>query len=150
MPARVIEGPALPQAHAVSSGFGKVRTMGGRTHSAKYHPHHPMYRKYASNKKYSSITSMTGSPKTSAAKKFLPTAERKTPRRMQGVASLLEIKKYHQKYQSDNLLIRKDPFARLIREISPEGIHWQREAMNALHDAVAFFSAKHESSIPTQ
>lgn len=140
MPARFIEGTALPQAHGVGKahGIGKMRPAGGKM---RYHPMHPASKQSGKAMKHVSPSAMNAGH-SSAAKKMAP-APRAKPRKRPGTLALKEIKKYqsHHKHGIE-LLIRKAPFQRLVREISedyangnfPQGIKWQAGAVDAMQN----------------
>lgn len=144
MPARTIEGAALPQAHGIGKappphGLGKMRPAGGK--KQRYHPMHPASKHGGKAMKHVSAAAMNAGH-SSAAKKMAP-GPRLKRRKAPGTVALKEIKKYqsHHKHGVE-LLIRKAPFQRLVREISedfasgsfPEGIKWQAGAVEALHN----------------
>lgn len=140
MPARTIEGTALPQAHGVGKahGLGNMRPARGKM---RYHPMHPASKQSGKAMKHVSASAMNAGH-SSAAKKIAP-APRAKPRKKPGTLALKEIKKYqsHHKHGIE-LLIRKAPFQRLVRQISedfvngnfPEGIKWQASAVDALQN----------------
>lgn len=140
MPARTIEGAALPQAHGVGKSHGgKMRPAGGK--QMRYHPMHPASKHGGKAMKHVSSSAMNAGH-SAAAKKIAPgprPKRRKTP----GIVALKEIRKYqsHHKHGVE-LLMRKAPFQRLVREISedfangnfPQGIKWQVSAVDALQN----------------
>merc|ERR1712159_826442 len=79
---------------------------------------------------------------TKAARKSAPTAGgvKKPHRYRPGTRALKEIRKYQ---KSTDLLLRKLPFARLVREIgnmvAPEPFRWTAEALLALQEATESF-----------
>ncbi|KAL0206746.1 hypothetical protein P9112_012457 [Eukaryota sp. TZLM1-RC] len=72
-------------------------------------------------------------PAASTTSRPAPTVRRS---RRPGVAALKEIRKYQ---KTSNLLLRRLPFARLVKEIamslSEEPLRWQSEAMEALQES---------------
>ncbi|GAX77127.1 hypothetical protein CEUSTIGMA_g4573.t1 [Chlamydomonas eustigma] len=70
----------------------------------------------------------------------LASPQRKKPRYRPGTVALREIRKYQ---KSTELLVRKLPFSRLVREISnmvaPEPFRWTAEALLALQEATEDF-----------
>ena len=106
----------------------------------RHHPLHPASKK---SMKHVSAHNMASGLASDAAKKHAP-EQRMKPRRRPGTVALREIRKYqsHHKHGVE-LLIRKAPFQRLVRDISedyangnfPEGIKWQASAVDALHNA---------------
>jgi histone H3 len=140
MPARFIEGTALPHAHGIGKahGLGKMRPAGGKM---RYHPMHPASKQSGKAMKHVSASAMNAGH-SSAAKKMAP-APRAKSRKKPGKLALKEIRKYqsHHKHGIE-LLIRKAPFQRLVRQISedyangnfPEGIKWQSGAVDALQN----------------
>ena len=75
------------------------------------------------------------------ARKAMPQARnmggvKKVRRYRPGTVALREIRKYQ---KSTNLLLRKLPFARLVKEITsqfnPDGMRWTAEALGAMQEA---------------
>lgn len=83
----------------------------------------------------------TPAPTPVAARRTPVTTPSRKPRRFRpGTVALREIRKYQ---KSTDLLIRKLPFARLVREIgnqvAPEPFRWTAEALLALQEATEDF-----------
>jgi histone H3 len=144
MPARTIEGTALPRTHGAGKlhgigKTGKMRPAGGK--AMRYHPMHPASKQSGKAMKHVSASAMNAGH-SSAAKKISP-APRAKPRRKPGTLALREIKKYqsHHKHGTE-LLIRKAPFQRLVRDISQDytnanfsgDIRYQASALDALQN----------------
>ncbi|CAL8307286.1 unnamed protein product [Merluccius merluccius] len=79
------------------------------------------------------------SPRTSGASE-LPAPPKKKRRFRPGTKALMEIRKYQ---KSHKLLLRKAPFARLVREVcqaySMKELRWQVYALTALQEAAEAF-----------
>ena len=130
----------MPQAHGMGKahGLGKMRPAGGKM---RYHPMHPASKHSGKAMKNVSASAMNAGH-SNAAKKIAPPLRQKR-RSKPGTVALREIKKYqaHHKHGIE-LLIRKAPFQRVVREISedfansrfPEGIKWQAGAVDALQN----------------
>jgi histone H3/H4 len=113
--------------------------MGSVSSKKRLHPMHPSAqpRKQLASKTLGNVAS-----------KLAP-EPRKKPRYRPGTVALREIRKYQGGKKgygphAVELLIRKLPFSRLVREVADDftnyseqstGFHWQREAMMALQEA---------------
>ncbi|KAF2416187.1 histone-fold-containing protein [Tothia fuscella] len=70
--------------------------------------------------------------------KTVPPPKKKSHRYKPGTKALMEIRRYQGKIHGTELLIRKLPFARLVREIGltlKDGLRWQSSALDALQEA---------------
>lgn len=138
--AKQIEGVALPQGHGIGKahGLGKMRPAGGKK---RFHHMHPSSNLSGKAMKHVSSAAINAGH-SSAAKKMGPDQTKKR-RKKPGTLALKEIKKYqtHHKHGVE-LLCRKAPFQRLVREIAedyanssfPEGIKFQSKAVEALQN----------------
>ena len=151
MPLRTNES-GVPIAHGqgkrltpMKGGSSKVQRPASMKGS--YHPSHPASKKAMQNVGPASKMASLG---TQAAKKAAPTI-RKKHRFRPGTVALREIKKYqgHPKHGTE-LLIRKLPFQRIVKEIAEdyasgnfqEGVKWQASAVEALHHATENYAAE--------
>tara|TARA_B110001450_G_scaffold250482_2_gene269220 strand:- start:2262 stop:2810 length:549 start_codon:yes stop_codon:yes gene_type:complete len=148
------EGVVLPQAHGIgkSHGLGKMRPAGGKQ---RYHPMHPMSKQGGKAMKHVSASAMNVGH-SAAVKKMVP-GPRPNKRKAPGTVALKEIKKYqsHHKHGTE-LLMRKAPFQRLVREIScdlanssvPGGFRFQVGALDALqNESEAYLVSIYEDAI---
>ena len=144
MPIRTNQQPGAA-APAPAHGIGKMGTMPGKNavprkqirSVATFHHMHPSSKKaiHVSAKKHAGLNSQ-------AAKKQAPPTRRKR-RNKPGTVALREIRKYQGGKNATELLIRKLPLQRLIREIAEdfksahfsEGIKFQNGACEAIHNA---------------
>lgn len=100
-----------------------------------------MARTKASSKKGTPPTKPTPGPSLRVPPRLLAGGVQRKPHRFRpGTVALREIRKYQ---KSTELLIRKLPFARLVREITnqvaPEPFRWTAEAFLALQEATEDF-----------
>eukprot|EP00878_Enallax_costatus_P004753 GHUV01005003.1.p2 GENE.GHUV01005003.1~~GHUV01005003.1.p2 ORF type:complete len:155 (+),score=38.40 GHUV01005003.1:295-759(+) len=91
------------------------------------------------SKKQAAAATPARTPGT-ARRQVVPQTEKKKHRYRPGTRALQEIRKYQ---KSTDLLIRKLPFARVVREIgnqvAPEPFRWTAEALLALQEATEDF-----------
>ena len=145
MPVRTTESsglaPAAP-AHGIGKSIGKaaVPSKGGKR--ATPHPMHPTVAKKAMRVPGGGKIAGVHVPGKVAGKHGPPTGGVKKPHRWRpGTVALREIRKYQ---KSTDLLIRKLPFQRFVRELAndvtnmvshPQGYRWQSGAVIALQEA---------------
>ena len=130
MPVKTKEAIANPTVATISHGKGK----GGKMRIQSKRNPKIMARKAMKHPGGTKHVSTT-------AASLSPSKQRKKHRYKPGTVALREIRKYQ---KSTDLLIRKLPFARLVREIAnnevsmtkfPEGVRWQSQAVVALQEA---------------
>ena len=89
-------------------------------------------------------------PMSSAGKKHMPTTVRKKHRYKPGTVALREIRKYQ---KSTELLIRKLPFQRLVREIAQDfkqELRFQSTAILALQEAAEAYLDDRGDTVPAK
>lgn len=145
MPLRTHEGVALlPAGQQPSKGHGQGKAGSMRPARKSYHHLNPASKLQASKKsmKHVSAASMGSIQASKVCAKGAPV--RKKPRYRQGTLALREIRKYqaHPKHGTE-LLIRRAPLLRLVKEIAQEfasgkfenGVKLASTAADALHNA---------------
>lgn len=153
MPLRTSEGsssiaaPGAPVAVSTKGGKSVVRSI---PRASGLHPAHPQASKGGKMMRHVNVGGKIPAPLAAAAlsshggKLQPPPRQRKKHRFKPCTVALREIRKYQGGKHATELLIRKLPFARLVREIAneefsganfPEGIKWQTDAMMALQEA---------------
>lgn len=151
MPLRTSEGsasiaaPGAPVAVPTKGGKSVVRSI---PRASGLHPAHPQASK-GKMMRHVNVGAKIPAPVAAALSshggKLAPAPPiRKKHRFKPGTVALREIRKYQGGKHATELLIRKLPFQRLVREIAndefsgasfPEGIKWQTDAMAALQEA---------------
>lgn len=142
--ASTIAGPGQPQAIPTKGGKIAVRSI---PRTSAVHPAHPMAGKGGKLKQMRHVSAggkqlvAPAAALSSHGGKLAPAPRQKRRRYKPGTVALREIRQYQ---KSVDLLVRKLPFARLVKEIAndlfsgssfPEGIKWQSNAMMALQEA---------------
>lgn len=141
MPVRTTESSGLAPAHGIGKSIARkgVPVKGGKR--ANPHPLHPAAAKKAM--RVPGVGKMAGSYVSGkvAGKHGPPKGVKKPHRWRPGTVALREIRKYQ---KSTELLIRKLPFQRFVRELChevtnmvahPQGYRWQSGAVIALQEA---------------
>ena len=149
MPLRTNENPI---AHGQGKRFAPIKGGSSKVQrpasmKGSYHPSHPASKKAMQHVGPASKRASLGSQ---AAQKAAPPI-RKKPRFRPGTVALREIKKYqgHPKHGTE-LLIRKLPLQRIVKELAEEhasghfheGVKFQASAVEAIHHAVENYAAE--------
>ena len=146
MPVRTNEGGSLlpPQAQQQAQQQARGKGKGGKKLPARimaksFHHLHPSAKK---RMKHVDASSMGAALSAKAAQKAAPPI-RKRHRFKPGTVALREIRKYQGGKLATVLLIRRAPLLRLIKDLAtemtngsfPQGIKFQKGAIDAIHNA---------------